>query len=222
MASTPYCSPAGFTLTVTGSNFDNASVVKLEGFARARPRLTTLASLWLRSCPRMPRFPGLRRVRIERLGDVKQQALTLRRRGWGQVFLCHSINMLSPTSVPAETTYVYSRSDWQCTRRVLLSSGTESALPLPMSAQHNSMRPVPAAVSSPQGPATSLETVNITVFTLAPGGGHFRHEHVHDYSVCSLNMPARKTASISLAKLMSCSVARLQSVCLSKLAIKIT
>jgi len=35
MASTPYCSPAGFTLTVTGSNFDSASVVNWKGSPRA-------------------------------------------------------------------------------------------------------------------------------------------------------------------------------------------
>src|SRR6266567_5089668 len=35
MASTPYCSPTGFTLTVTGSNFDTSSVVNWVGSPRA-------------------------------------------------------------------------------------------------------------------------------------------------------------------------------------------
>jgi len=57
MASTPYCSPAGFTLTVTGSNFDSASVVNWKG----SPRATTFnnsGQLTASILPQDAAFPG--------------------------------------------------------------------------------------------------------------------------------------------------------------------
>ena len=57
MASTPYCSPTGFTLTVTGSNFDSASVVNWKG----SPRATTFnnsGQLTASILPQDAAFPG--------------------------------------------------------------------------------------------------------------------------------------------------------------------
>ena len=57
MASTPYCSPAGFTLTVTGSNFDSSSVVNWNG----SPRATTFGNAGQLTASILPQdaaFPG--------------------------------------------------------------------------------------------------------------------------------------------------------------------
>ncbi len=57
MASTPYCSPTGFTLTVTGSNFDSASLVNWKG----SPRATTFnnsGQLTASILPQDAAFPG--------------------------------------------------------------------------------------------------------------------------------------------------------------------
>jgi hypothetical protein len=63
MASTPYCSPAGFMLTVTGSNFDSASVVNWKG----SPRATTFnnsGQLTASILPQDAAFPGAAGVSV--------------------------------------------------------------------------------------------------------------------------------------------------------------
>src|SRR6195256_5335069 len=57
MASTPFCSPAGFTLTVTGSNFDSASVVNWKGSPRATTFNNTV-QLTASILPQDAAFPG--------------------------------------------------------------------------------------------------------------------------------------------------------------------
>ncbi len=63
MASTPYCSPTGFTLTVTGSNFDSSSVVNWNG----SPRTTTFGNsgqLTASILPQDAAFPGIAGVSV--------------------------------------------------------------------------------------------------------------------------------------------------------------
>src|SRR6266550_436375 len=63
MASTPYCSPTGFTLAVAGSNFDSASVVNWNG----SPRATTFNNSGQLSAAILPQdaaFPGTAGVSV--------------------------------------------------------------------------------------------------------------------------------------------------------------
>src|SRR5882762_2233124 len=170
-ASTPYCSPAGFTLTVTGSNFDSASVVNWKG----SPRATTFnnsGQLTASILPQDAAFPGSAGVSVSNAsGTSNSKPFTITTPGMGTSLPMPSINMLSPTSVPAETrTFtlaVTGSSLVPCS--VVQWDGVGLATTYVNATQLNAT--VPAADVFTAGPGNISRTVNITVFTLAPGGG---------------------------------------------------
>lgn len=63
MPATPFCSPTGFTLTVTGSNFDSSSVVNWNGSARATT-FTNSNTLTASILPADAAFPGTANVSV--------------------------------------------------------------------------------------------------------------------------------------------------------------
>jgi hypothetical protein len=172
MASTPYCSPTGFTLTVTGSNFDSASVVNWNG----SPRTTTFGNsgqLTASILPQDAAFPGTASVSVSSVSGTSNSVLfTMTTPGPTTNLPAPSISMVSPTSFPAEsptfTLTVTGASFVPCS--VVRWDGVVKATTYVSATQLNAT--IPAADVFTAGPGNVSRTVNITVFTLAPGGGN--------------------------------------------------
>jgi hypothetical protein len=166
MASTPYCSPTGFALTVKGSNFDSSSVVDWNG----SPRATTLGNsgqLTASILPQDAAFPGTAGVSVSNAsGPSNTVAFTMTTPGTS--LPSPAISSLSPSSIA--TTFPFPT----FTLAVTDSAPGSSFGPCSVVQWNGSARPTTFVsatqinASIPMADYSSVGTAQVTVFTLAP------------------------------------------------------
>ena len=170
LAATPYCSPNGFTLTVAGSNFNSASVVNWNGSPRATTfDATNSGRLTASILPQDVAFPGSAAVSVSNAaGPSNVVSFTITTPA--TALPSPSIAALSPTSVkagaPTFTLTVTGSSFAPCS--VVQWGGSPKATTYVSATQLNATIPAADVVTAAGGTAN---TVNVTVFTLGPGGG---------------------------------------------------
>ncbi len=172
MPATPYCSPNGLTLTVTGQNFDNTSTVNWNG----SPRTTTFVSATQLTASILATdtaFPGTAGVSVSSsAGPSNSMPFTMTTPSTslplpGIISIAQNIvpPVGTPTSVPAGTaTFTLSvagSSFVPCS--VVRWSGS------PLVTTYVSQTQISALV--PASDVFTPGTADVTVFTLIPGGG---------------------------------------------------
>jgi len=171
LASTPYCQPNGFALTVMGSNFVNGSVVNWNG----SPRATTFGSsnqLTAAISAADAAFPGTARISVSNLsGSAPSNTVSFTMITPVTGLPLPVISSLSQTSVtagsPTFDLVVAGNSFVPCS--AVQWDGVTQPTTFVSSTQLTAT--IPAADFFTAGPGTTARNVNVTVFTLAPGGG---------------------------------------------------
>jgi hypothetical protein len=180
MASTPYCSPTEFTLTVTGSNFDSASVVNWNG----SPRTTTFGNsgqLTASILPQDAAFPGTAGISVSNAsGPSNTVAFTMTTPG---------TNLPAPSITTASTitmstgsktfTLIIDGTFLPCTvaRWVTQVSGSTIISPLATTYVPANQDPADTAIHLsaivPAADLVAAGSAQVVVFTLPPpsGGG---------------------------------------------------
>jgi hypothetical protein len=177
MASTPYCSPTGFTLTVTGSNFDSSSVVNWNG----SPRATTFGNsgqLTASILPQDAAFPGTAGVSVSNAsGPSNSVAFTMTTPGTS--LPAPSISTASSITMPAGSptfTLIVDGAFLPCTVAQWVNA-SKVISPLATTYVPANQDPTDTAIHlTAIVPATDLVTVGsaqVVVFNLPPPtGGH--------------------------------------------------
>jgi hypothetical protein len=170
LSSTPYCQPNGFTLTVNGSNFDNGSVVNWNGL----PRVTTFGSSGLLTASILATdtaFPGVARISVSNAAGISNTA-TFTTTNPATNLPGPSIISLSQTTAtagsPTFTLSVTGSSFVPCS--VVRWDGSEKATTYVSATQLDATIPAADVFTAGAG-GTTARTVQVTVFTLTPGGG---------------------------------------------------
>lgn len=163
-SSTPYCSPAGFTLAVNGTNFNAGSVVNWKG----SPRATTFGSSTQITASILATdaaFPGTAGVSVSNPGATSN-SVSFTMTTPTTSLPAPSIVSLSPTTVPAGAA------------AFTLAVTGSSFVPCSV-VQWNGIALPTAFVGATQLNATvsgadvfSAGSIPVNVFTLAPGGGN--------------------------------------------------
>ena len=170
LSSTPYCQPNGFTLTVNGSNFTNDSAVNWNGL----PRQTTFGSSALLTASISATdvaLPGVARVSVSNASGTSN-TVTFTTTTPAANLPAPSITSLSQTSVTAGsltfTLSVTGSSFVPCS--VVRWDGSDKATAYVSATQLDATIPAADVFTAGVGGATA-RTVQVTVFTLTPGGG---------------------------------------------------
>src|ERR1700682_5465844 len=170
LSSTPYCQPNGFTLTVNGSNFANGSVVNWNGL----PRATTFGSSALLTASILATdtaFPGIARVSVSNASGTSN-TVTFTTTTPAANLPGPSIISLSQTTVkagsPTFTLSVIGSSFVPCS--VVRWDGSDKATTYVSATQLDATIPAADVFTAGSG-GTTPRTVQVTVFTLMPGGG---------------------------------------------------
>jgi hypothetical protein len=180
MASTPYCNPTGFTLTVTGSNFDSSSVVNWNG----SPRVTTFGNssqLTASILPQDAAFPGTAGVSVSNAaGPSNTVAFTMTTPGTS--LPAPTVTAASSITVPAGSktfTLTIDGTFLPCTvaQWVTQVSGNTIISPLATKYIPANQDPADAAIHLsaivPAADLVAAGSAQVMAFTLPPpSGGH--------------------------------------------------
>jgi len=167
-ASSPYCGAAGLTLTVNGTNFTSDAVVKWNGSART----TTFVSATQLTADILPAdtaFPGTAVVSVSNSAGASN-ALSFTMSTPVAALAAPSIASLSQTDVavgsPAITLTVTGSNILPCSVVQWVNGSNVTS-----SLATTYISPTQLSAIVPATDFTALDTAQIVVFTLAPGGG---------------------------------------------------
>jgi hypothetical protein len=169
LSSTPYCQPNGFTLTVNGSNFVNGSVVNWNG----SPRATTFGSSTLLTASIFATdaaFPGTVGISVSNPSAPSNTVAFTMTTPATSLPAPSIISLSQTTATPGSPTFtltVTGSSFVPCS--VVQWDGSPKATNYVGATQLNAT--IPATDLFTAGPGGTPRTVQVTVFTLAPGGG---------------------------------------------------
>ena len=169
LPATPYCSPTGFTLTVTGSNFNSGSVVNWQGSPRATAFNTSNSGQLTASIlPQDAAFPGTANVSVSNASGPSNSLPFTMTTPMANL-PSPAISSLSPMSIAAGsatftlvvTDSVPGTSFVPCS--VVQWNGNARPTTFVNAAQLNAVIPAADIISAGSAP--------VTVFTLAPPAG---------------------------------------------------
>jgi hypothetical protein len=175
LPSTPYCSPAGFILTVTGSNFSSGSVVNWDGSPRATMFINS-GQLTASILPQDAAFPGTANVSVSNASGTSTAVLFTMATPMAILPSPGSISLSSTSTTAGSPTFTLTVTgsnfvpcsvvEWDGSQKATtFVSSTQLTATIPASDIFTATPPIPPSTMA------TARTVNVTVFTLGPGGG---------------------------------------------------
>jgi hypothetical protein len=190
MPATPYCGATGFTLTVTGANFDSSSVVNWNGSQRATIFVNS-GQLTASILPQDAAFPGTANVTVSNAAGPSNTAIfTMTTPNSLPAPGLKSATVLTPTSIAVGSPTFTLRVDgdflpctvvdWvtQANGGNVQSTLTTTYVPFTSADPVHNIPADPAHLNAtvPAADLATVGTAQVFLFTLGPGGGLYPND----------------------------------------------